>query len=289
MRGVFRSVFSITAFLGAFVFFVLSAPPASAAPCAGKCRAVSACPAGEISGVGTCTGGEICCTAALSPSTGEEGAGSICKARGGECFKVSGGCDPGNCYEEVKPTGGEVLCVEGFCCKKLTGDALKKCQEKYACGAGGSCCTKAEEGKSAKKKRAELGSFDCNVECKGQGAECIAACNSKYKEVVTAFCVSGKWTENVEGSSIAIRNPLGTADIPTIIGRVISTFLGMVGALALLVFLYAGITYMTAAGREESITKAKDTMKYAMIGLFLIVFAYIITDFYFKALIKGAS
>ncbi len=87
------------------------------------------------------------------------------------------------------------------------------------------------------------------------------------------------------GSPTTIRNPLGaSADLPHIFGRVIATFLGVVGSLSLLVFFYAGVTYMTAAGREESITKAKDTMKYAFIGMLLIVFAYVIVKFFFTSL-----
>ncbi len=79
-------------------------------------------------------------------------------------------------------------------------------------------------------------------------------------------------------------DPLGGADLPHMIGRVVATFLGIVGALSLLVFFYAGVTYMTAAGREDQIKKATDTMKYAFIGMLLIVFAYVIVNFYFTSL-----
>ncbi len=92
------------------------------------------------------------------------------------------------------------------------------------------------------------------------------------------------------GSSWTISNPLGAnADFPTLIGRVISTFLGMVGAASLLVFVYAGVRYLTAGGSEEAVKIAKDTMKYAFIGLFLIIFAYVITNFFFEALSKNAA
>lgn len=88
------------------------------------------------------------------------------------------------------------------------------------------------------------------------------------------------------GSSWTLQNKLGTTDIPTIIGRLIATFLGLVGSIALLVFVYAGIRYMSAAGGEEGIKAAKDTMKYAMIGLAIIIFAYAIAQFYFQVLTK---
>ena len=86
------------------------------------------------------------------------------------------------------------------------------------------------------------------------------------------------------GSSWTLNNPLGTTDIPTILGRLINTFLGLVGAIALLTFVYAGVMYMTSAGGEKGITKAKDTMKYSAIGIAIIIFAYAIATNYFTIL-----
>jgi hypothetical protein len=83
---------------------------------------------------------------------------------------------------------------------------------------------------------------------------------------------------------MAIQNPLGDVDIPTVLGRIIKTFLGMVGAIALLAFVYAGVLYLTAAGREDAIRTAKDTMIYGFLGLVIIFFAYAVTSFFFKAL-----
>lgn len=78
-------------------------------------------------------------------------------------------------------------------------------------------------------------------------------------------------------------DPLSGATFYTIIQRVISLFLGMVGALALGVFVYAGITWMTA-GSSDRVQKAKDAMKYAVIGLAMIGFSYAVTTFFIDAL-----
>jgi len=83
---------------------------------------------------------------------------------------------------------------------------------------------------------------------------------------------------------VSLPDPLGGADIPTVIGRVIKTFLGLVGAIALVVFVYAGFLYLTAAGREDAIRTSKEAMKNAFIGLVVIFFSYAITTFFFKAL-----
>ncbi|MBU1034356.1 pilin, partial [Patescibacteria group bacterium] len=53
------------------------------------------------------------------------------------------------------------------------------------------------------------------------------------------------------GSPTELTNPLGAnATFYTVIQRVISAFLGMVGALALAVFVYAGVMWMTAGSSD---------------------------------------
>jgi hypothetical protein len=86
------------------------------------------------------------------------------------------------------------------------------------------------------------------------------------------------------GSPTTLTDPLHGIGLLGIVNRLIMTFLGVVGAFALLVFVYAGVVYMTAGGKEESVTKARDTMKYALIGLALIIFAYALANFYLSAL-----
>ena len=85
------------------------------------------------------------------------------------------------------------------------------------------------------------------------------------------------------GSSMTLEDPLGEATLNGLIGRFVAAFLGMVGALALLVFVYAGIVYMTA-GSSDRVKEARETLKYAVLGLGLIVFAYVLTNFFFNAL-----
>jgi len=91
------------------------------------------------------------------------------------------------------------------------------------------------------------------------------------------------------GSPTTLTNPLGSGTtLFTLIQRVVQAFLGFVGAAALLVFIYAGVLWMTAASSER-VQKAKDSMKYAVIGLFLIAFAYGMTVFIIDALIGNVG
>ncbi len=65
----------------------------------------------------------------------------------------------------------------------------------------------------------------------------------------------------------------------SIIGTVINGFLGLLGAIFIILILVAGYNWMTAAGDEKKIEKAKDTIRAAVIGLIIIIGAYAIWNF----------
>jgi len=78
-------------------------------------------------------------------------------------------------------------------------------------------------------------------------------------------------------------NPLGTTNIRTIINRIIRTALGFVGALFLAMFIYGGAVWMTAAGDEKKVQRAKLAIRNAVIGMFIVAFSYGIISIIFQA------
>jgi len=74
-----------------------------------------------------------------------------------------------------------------------------------------------------------------------------------------------------------------------IIAVVVKAFLGLLGVIFLILMIYAGYIWMTAGGEEEKVTKAKDTIRRAIIGLIIVVAAYSITYFVFKNLPSGGG
>jgi len=85
-----------------------------------------------------------------------------------------------------------------------------------------------------------------------------------------------------------LKNPLtGKAEaltIPQIIGLAIKAILGLVGSIALLMFIIGGLTWMTSGGNPEKIEKGKKTLVWATIGLLVIFSSYIILDFVIRKL-----
>lgn len=83
---------------------------------------------------------------------------------------------------------------------------------------------------------------------------------------------------------VSLSNPLGTSSIPTLIGRVIDSVLGIVGSLALIMFVYGGLIWMIAAGNEQSVTKGKNILMWATIGLVVIFTSYALVKFVIQAI-----
>jgi cbb3-type cytochrome oxidase subunit 3 len=81
----------------------------------------------------------------------------------------------------------------------------------------------------------------------------------------------------------------GTGDIRITIARIVRGFLGFLGTIALLLVLYAGFTWMTAAGDAEKIDRAKKILTSAVIGLVIIMSAFAITSFILRQLLNEAG
>jgi len=75
--------------------------------------------------------------------------------------------------------------------------------------------------------------------------------------------------------------------VSQIAGTVVKAFLGLLGVIFIILMLFAGYNWMTAGGDEEKITKAKNTIKTAIIGLIIVVGAWAIWYFVFTMVITG--
>lgn len=70
--------------------------------------------------------------------------------------------------------------------------------------------------------------------------------------------------------------PATKTSIATIAGTVVNVFLSILGIIFIILIIYAGYSWMTAEGDETKVTKAKDTLRRAIIGLIIILSAYAI-------------
>jgi hypothetical protein len=87
---------------------------------------------------------------------------------------------------------------------------------------------------------------------------------------------------------VEITNPLATdgknPSPQVLIGRVINATMGLVGSLALAMFIYGGFTWMLAAGNDQRVQKGKDILIWATIGLIVIFSSYALVRVIFTGL-----
>ena len=68
-------------------------------------------------------------------------------------------------------------------------------------------------------------------------------------------------------------------NVRLVVGNTIKILLGFIGLIAVIIILYGGFIWMTSAGNEEKVSKARATITAGLIGLTIIIFAYALTSF----------
>lgn len=93
--------------------------------------------------------------------------------------------------------------------------------------------------------------------------------------------MASAWFEkslNTTATTAGIANS-GPADPTTAIANIISWVLSFVGVLFLLLMIWGGFVWMTAAGNDEKIKNAQKIVTSAVIGLIIVLAAYAITAY----------
>ncbi len=114
---------------------------------------------------------------------------------------------------------------------------------------------------------------------------------SLVSQVVYANAANlGDWWDNLEQAAGSEGAGYVTDDIKgpeQIISTIIQTALTFLGVVFLILAIYGGYLWMTARGNEEQLTKAKNTLTAAIIGLIIVIGAYAISYFVIERLSKG--
>jgi hypothetical protein len=91
-------------------------------------------------------------------------------------------------------------------------------------------------------------------------------------------------SNNSASNTVSLTNPLGSSTPQALIGKVIAAVLGIIGSLALLMFVVGGLIWMTAAGNAEKVKKGTDILMWAAIGLAVIFVSYAAVRFVINAI-----
>ncbi|MBI2644640.1 hypothetical protein HYW94_00475 [Candidatus Uhrbacteria bacterium] len=87
----------------------------------------------------------------------------------------------------------------------------------------------------------------------------------------------------------AARDGAGVANkgIEAFIGVLVQAVLGLVGVIFLILIIYGGFKWMSAAGQGKQLEEAQKMITHSIVGLIIVVLAYAISTFLLKAL-QGA-
>ena len=77
----------------------------------------------------------------------------------------------------------------------------------------------------------------------------------------------------------------GEGSFRSLILNVVNFFLLFIGLIAVIMIIYCGVTYVTAAGNQESIDKAKKIIMYAIVGIIIVLISFALV----RTVISGAG
>ena len=79
-------------------------------------------------------------------------------------------------------------------------------------------------------------------------------------------------------------NPMNFGDLSELIGRAINALMAFIGSITLVLYIFAGFLWMTAAGTKEKIVKAKSIFIWTSMGVVVMLGSYILVKFVFDIL-----
>jgi len=78
-----------------------------------------------------------------------------------------------------------------------------------------------------------------------------------------------------------------SADVVQLILKVINYAIIIIGVLGVLIFIYAGFLYLTAAGDQERLDRAKNTLLYAVVGIVVSVLGFVAVATVQRFIVQG--
>ena len=85
------------------------------------------------------------------------------------------------------------------------------------------------------------------------------------------------------------KSGVGSASLEEIIGKIIQAAIALTGVLFFGYTVWAGYLWMTARGEEDKVTEAKNMIQNGIIGLGIVLAAYVITSFIVNRLVDTGA
>jgi len=70
----------------------------------------------------------------------------------------------------------------------------------------------------------------------------------------------------------------GEGSLRNLVLRMVNYFLTFLGVIAVIMIIYGGVTYVTAAGKDEAVGNAKKIIMYALIGIIIVLLSFAVVN-----------
>ncbi len=92
-----------------------------------------------------------------------------------------------------------------------------------------------------------------------------------------------------QASDVQVHTALGNNDPRIITADLINILLGFLGILSVVLILFAGFKWMTAAGNDDQVASAKKLLISAVVGLVIILASYALASFVLDAVFRAST
>ncbi len=125
--------------------------------------------------------------------------------------------------------------------------------------------------------------------CSG-GTQCTATTKTACEAIAGCGWVDPITPPASGSGATTLTNPLGAGTtVYSLIGRIVGVVLGLVGSIALLMFIYGGVLWMTSAGSADRVKKGREAILWSIIGMAVIFASYGLTRFLIEKITTSPS
>ncbi len=190
---------------------------------------------------------------------------------------------PSGCKLSKNPCPEPFGCVTNGNCEDIQAfdhaDAVKKCQ--YGEALATKCpplkkwrCFQGEQCETIEAVNYQAANYFCQSSC----PTCDLA--------EDACPPTGTNIGELQDTSSEVLNPANIRTPAALIRRVINLLMAFIGSITLVLYVFAGILWMTASGSSERIDKAKQILVWTTLGITVMLFSYILVNFLFSVVPK---
>lgn len=189
-----------------------------------------------------------------------------------------------NSGKVIRNTTCNIASCESYCAQQDAGDKGVSGCETITINDGNFCfCRNQQTGSDTKPFQTMVdcatnsGKGNCDTLCSNKGFAFSGCTKVGAGNIAPGSLPGTSNPQNLEpiAPPPPFPNPLSSISSPqALVGKIINAILGIVGSLALLMFVYGGLIYMTSSGNQEKVKEGRNVIVWSAIGMFVIFVSY---------------